>query len=170
MCTEDAEYGVPLPKLGILLCVLCGSLAAGCDPVRTTLQPVHLRITNSPSAQPVAGAQICLRYDYHRAVPLSQQVPSDREFWSQMPWYSGVTDNYGKADVGIKYTSLDRTIGPTPPSWTDWVSGKHYLVKVRQDQEHEEFSLVMRPGASGQGKLFTVHILEIHEPRYVKTD
>ena len=48
------------------------------------------------------------------------------------------------------------------------MSGKAYLVLARKDQVHEEFSLVMQPGASIQGESFTVSIIDIEEPRYVK--
>jgi len=44
------------------------------------------------------------------------------------------------------------------------------MVKIKENQLQEEFSIVMQPGASVQGKSFTVSILEIQEPRYVKMD
>ena len=163
-----------------LIAVLACSclLTAGCDPVRTTLQPVLLRVTNSISGEPVAGAQVAVKYDYDRAEPLAQMTlqPAEswhqhmKEFWDEFPWSLGVTGRDGDTGVEIKYTVLDRTIGPEPPSWRDKVSGKPHLVKVEADQEHEEFSLVMRPGESARGQTFTVCVLEIRQPRYVKTE
>jgi len=154
-------------------------LTTGCDPVRTTLQPVFLRVTNTISGEPVADAQVSLKYVYERPDPsaVAKYQPPDpelwhretKEFWDQFPWCSGVTDEHGQADLAVKYTVLDRTIGPTPPSWRDEVTGRPYLIRLDKDRVHEEHSLVMRPGESARGKAFTVHVLEIRQPRYVKT-
>lgn len=166
----------------VTLTCLCFS-AVGCDRVRTTLQPVLLKVTDSASGEPKEGVEISLKYDYERAEPepkpLAQETrqPPDpefwyqhmKEFWDEFPWVSGVTGKDGVVKVGIRYTVLDDTIGSKPPSWRDEVSGVPYLVKVKAEQERQEFSLVMRPGESVRGKAFTVHVLEIRQPRYVKT-
>ena len=161
-----------ISKLGILLCVIYIFLVIGCDPVRKTLQPVRLQIANSTTEQSVVGAQVWMRYDYERNEPLSEQEqrPSRREVWNQTPWDFGASDKQGQATVDIGYVVLDRTIGSKPPSWRDWVTEKAYLVLIRKDQVHEEFSLVIQPGVSLQGKFFTVSVIGIQEPRYVKMD
>lgn len=142
-------------------------LTAGCDPVRTTLQPVHLKVTNSISGEPVQDVQVSLKWDYELNVPIAKQRPK-----AQRPtdsWFSGKTDVNGEADVGIKWTALDTTWGSTPPASRDWVTGQVYRVRAWRDDALEEHSLRVRPGESVRGKAFTVHVQEIQRPRYVKT-
>ena len=157
-------YIVQRQILPTLLCVSSMLLSAGCYPVRTTSQPVHLRISNSTSGEPVAGVQVRLRYDYDRDIPDWRKWPPDDR------WHFGITDNDGQVDVGIEYIVVDRTIGSKPPSWRDRVSGIPYLVVVRRNQLYEEFSLLMQPSISAQGEFFVVSVLKIQEPRYIRTE
>ena len=153
----------------VIMLACCCSWSAGCgDPVRTTLQPVFLRVTNTISGEPVADVQVSLRWDYEHNVPIERQRPEDQR--PTYDWFSGKTDPRGQAEVDVKSTMLDRTWGPTPPSWRDEVTGAAHLVSVKKDLIHEEHSLVMRPGASVKGEAFTVHVLQIQQPHYVKTD
>lgn len=154
--------------------------AAGCDPVRTTAQSVRLRVVESQTGQPIAGAQVQLKYDFDTAEPLSEEKgqpplsPEEyhkhrREFWDQLPWFSGLTDENGQADIDIEYSGLDRTWGSKPPAWRDEVTGKPYLVQVRVRRALEEqFSVVMEPSESVKGKLFTVTVVHIEDPEYVE--
>lgn len=141
-------------------------VATGCDPVRTTSQGVLLQVTSSTSGQPVAGVPISLKYDYERSVPVAEQRPEPER--PTYEWFSSTTDVNGQADVGVEWTVLDRTIWGKPPSWRDWVSGCSYLVKVAGDQDHEVLSLVMRPGASTKGRVFTVRTLAVEASRYIE--
>jgi hypothetical protein len=144
-------------------------LVTGCgDPVRTTSQSVLLRVTDSASGAPIAHAQVSLKYDFDFYVPR----PDKWNEWKRetYKWFSGKTDQDGKATVGIKWTVLDRTIGPTPPSWRDDVAGVAYMISTKKDQTHEQQSLIVQPGASTQGRVFTVQVVEIQPPRYVKTE
>ena len=158
--------------------------AAGCDPVRKTSQVVHLQVSTSDSGEVVPGAEVLLKYDFERAEPLLPATGREPEWydreashqfeceqWAQFPWSIGTTDNNGRADVNLEYVRIDHTprIIFKPPSWRD-ESEKPYLIKVAKEQIQEEFSLVMQPGASVQGESFTVSILDIEEPRYVKMD
>jgi hypothetical protein len=44
-----------------------------------------------------------------------------------------------------------------------------YLVRVEEgDQPEEELSVVIKPGASVEGKAYTVTVVDIQEPRYVE--
>jgi len=152
-----------------MCCVFIAILMSGCgDPVRTTLQPVLLEVTESISGQPVADAKVSLKYDCDHYI-------SETDEWSEWKrttykWFSGTTDVDGEAEVGVVWTVLDRTIGPTPPPWRDDVTGKVYLVRVKTDQVQEEHSLAMHPSALIRGKRFTVHVLRIRQPQYVKTN
>jgi hypothetical protein len=93
-----------------------------------------------------------------------------RETWEQQPWFRGVTDKDGKADVAVTYTELDRSKGAKPPAWRDRVTRKPFLVKVRAGElPEEELSVLMKPGESVKGKSFTVTVNEIQAPRYVET-
>jgi hypothetical protein len=155
---------------GTLCAALCSLFAAGCDPLRTTLQPVQLQVADATSGHAVADARVWLKYDYGHTVPFSEQTPQDRERWSEMPWYAATTDKEGQAQIGVKYTEIDHTLLPVPPARRDGVSNKPYMIKVRKGHLHEDLSLVMRPGTSGAGKSFRVSILKIKPPRYVKTE
>ena len=154
-------------KAGALLCASC-VLAVGCDPVRTTRQPILLKVTDSASGEPVADTDVSLKYDFDHYVP----KPDEWNEWKRATyrWFSGKTNVSGQAEVGIAWTMLDSTWGPTPPSWRDQVTGIVYLIRLKKDQAHEEHSLIMWPGISVHGETFTVHVLEIGPPRYVKTD
>ena len=176
------RYLMRTPKLGMLVCAICIFLSTGCDPVRKTSQIVHLQVSNSGSGEVVAGAEVQLKYDFERAEPLPPETGREPEWydreashqfkseqWAESPWSIGTTDNNGRADVNLEYVRIDHTprIIFKPPSWRD-ESEKPYLIKVAKEQIQEEFSLVMQPGASVQGESFTVSIIDIEEPRYVK--
>ena len=115
----------------------------------------------------MADVQISLKWDFDHYVPITNKWNE----WKRAtePCFFGRTNADGQADVGAKYTVLDSTWGPTPPSWRDRVTGQVYLVRVEKDKTLEEHSLIMRPGESVRGKAFTVHVVEIQRPRYVKT-
>ncbi len=157
-----------MKRISLFLYTIFSLLIGGCDPVRTTSQNVLLEVFNSNSGQPLSGVQVSLKYDYERNVPPAQRDPDEIEH-STYKWFSNVTDQHGQAGVDVQWTAIDRTIGPKPPSWRDWVTGKAYLIRLEKDQQHEESSLVIRTGASVHGDLFTVNVLEIQRPYYVKT-
>jgi hypothetical protein len=92
-----------------------------------------------------------------------------RQFWDQFPWSYGLTDKNGEVNISFKYTNRDTSVGSKPPAWRDKVTEKPYVIKINQGQIHEEFSMIMRPGESVCGKTFKVLVLEIQQPRYVKT-
>lgn len=168
-------------RLGHVLWIICSLSVAGCDPVRTTLQPVRLRVVDSASGQPVPGAQVSLKYDFETAEPLSEETgdtrfsaeewhQDKRKFWDEFPWFSGVTDKNGQATINAEYTGIDRTWGSKPPSWADRVTGKPFLVKVEAGAvPEEELTVPMKRGASVKGKVYTVTVIDIQEPRYVPT-
>lgn len=169
---EYRAYTVGKHSSAIFICVTSLLLAAGCYPVKTTSQPVHLRIVSSTSGEPVAGVQVRLRYDYDRDMPEWRQWPVyvREKMHRDDRWYFDITDKDGQVGIGIEYMAMDRTIGSKPPAWRDRVSGNPYLVVVRRNQLYEEFSLLMQPGISAQGEFFAVSVLQIQEPRYVKTE
>jgi len=144
-------------------------LAGGCgDPVRTTVQPVLLKVTKTLSGEPMADVQVAVKYDYEHNVPTAEQRPeAERPTYK---WFSTKTNVSGQAELEIAWTMLDRTWGPTPPPWRDQVTEIAYLIRLKKDQLYEEYSLVMRSGESVRGEVFTVQVLEIRQPRYVKTD
>lgn len=156
-------------KLGwAAFCAIIAILMTGCgDPVRTTMQPVLLKVTDSVSGRPVTDAEVSLRYDFDHYVPKTDEWSE----WKRDTYkrFLGKTDANGKANVDVVWTVLDRTIGPTPPSWRDDVTGKFYLLRVAKEQVREEHSLAMQPGATIRGQAFTVQVLEIQQPRYIKT-
>ena len=124
------------------------------DPVRTTLQRVEIEITDVVSGQPVGGAEVSLKWDNDAT------EPPGRHLWA---WFSSVTDDQGTAEIGVKYTVLDRTKWSKPPSSRDWVSGNRHFVHVRKDREAEEVDLAMQPGATVQGERFTARVVERSE-------
>ena len=151
------------------LCVCCcaGILLAGCDPVRTTVQPVRLQVTGPHSTTAVRNARVSLKFDYDGNVPATDRLPE-----AQRPsylWFSGETGETGEAEILVKWTMLDRSLGPNPPAWRDQVTGRAYLVRVEKGQT-QEVSLVMSSGASVEGEDFDIEVLNIEEPRYIETD
>jgi hypothetical protein len=127
-----------------------------------------MTVMNSTSGEPISNVDVSLKYDFDYYVP----KPDEWNEWKRATykWYSSTTNVGGEATVDIIETGLDRTIGPTPPSWLDDVTGTSYLISVKKDQVREEHRLIMRPGASVRGEVFTVHVLEIQRPRYIRAD
>jgi hypothetical protein len=160
------------------LWIACSLFVTGCDPVRTTSQTVGLRVVESASGNPVAGANVRLKYDFERAEPVSRErltPPKDwheerRKFWDQFPWSPGVTDKDGRAEIATRRTAIDRTWGSKPPASGDTITGVPYLVRVKAyDLPEEELSVLMKPGESVKGKSFALTVIEIQQPRYVET-
>src|SRR5262249_48105411 len=126
-----------------------GLCLLGCDPVRTTTQQVRLRLIDSMSGQPVAGAQLLLKDDFDANYRVSPETPPPgskpeeyrqhlREFWERKPWFRGVAGVDGEAVITVRYTALDRSRGAKPPAQRDWVSGMRYLVEVKQQLPAEK--------------------------------
>jgi hypothetical protein len=134
-------------------------------------------VVSFPSGQPAVGAEVRLKNDFDREAHTYPDTDSPeawhkhmREFWDQCPWFSDVTDKDGQAAVCIKYTALDRSWCSKPPASRDWVSGRPFLVKVKQgSMPEEELSVLMKPGESLTGKVFAVTVLEVQQPKYVPT-
>ena len=180
--TPDERYGVRtilvVRKLGYVLWIISSLFVSGCDPVRTTSQTLHLRVTDSASRNPVADATVRMKYDLEREISLSQETRQFSEdmreawhqAWEQTPWSPGVTDKDGRAEIEIKRTALDRTRGVKPPASRDTITGKPYLLRlVKGEAPEEDLSVLMKPGESVKGKSFTVTVIDIQPPRYVET-
>jgi hypothetical protein len=157
-----------LKNIRILFYITFLFVFAGCDPARTTLQPVRLQIINSVSKQSIPGASVEMKFDYDRFSAKKEQTANERKRWEKWSGNTGITDKQGQIVIEVKWTVLDRSIGPEPPAWRDWVSGRPYLIKVKKGQLYEEFNLVMKPDTLVHGKTFSVYILDIQKPRYVK--
>jgi hypothetical protein len=121
-----------------------------------------------------------MKYDFETAEPISEKSPPKestekehenmRRLWKLSPWFIATTDQQGQVEIAVKCGRIDRTTGTKPPSWRDEVTDKPFLIKVRQGQTRgEELTVWMKPGESVKGKLFTVTVLDIQEPQYVKT-
>jgi hypothetical protein len=135
-------------------------------------------VADSESGNPAAFVDVSLKVDFDTAFPLSQetlQPPKEwhqhkREFWKSQPWFHGATKKDGATEIEVESTALDRTRGDKPPPERDEVTGQPYLIKVRKDQKpEEELSVPMKPGQSVKGKLFTVTVIEVQQPRYIET-
>lgn len=158
---------------------VCIMFVLGCDPVRTTSQPVRLRVVDVHSGQPLPSVQVSLKEDFEKSRPLPPQewdmTPDEwqeyrqRNYMDPQPWFSAVTGEQGEATIDVTYTSLDRTTGTKPPSWKDFVTGKPYLIKIQQRNQSsdEVLSVVMKTGESVQGNSSTVTVMHIGEPHYV---
>lgn len=148
--------------LTLLLCVICGFTFAGCGhPTRTTSQLVHFQVSWSETGQAVDEAGLECVYNYWLADPERASNRSGDEV------YSGVTDEHGQAALDVRFVAVDRTAGSTPPPWRDWVTGHPYLIEVDTNGSREMLNLLLQVGTSVDGKVFTVKVLEIDEPRYL---
>ena len=166
-------------RFTVLFCAAIGTCAGGCDPVRTALQVVHIRVTDATGGRAVAEAEVGLKYDYERAEPISQETHDqpeiwheyNRKYWHQRPWFEGRTDADGTIAAAIVNTEIDHTPGfwPRPPGWRD-ESGKPYLVRLTVAGVQETLSVVLRPGATSRGKSFSVAVIEVEAPQYIPTD
>lgn len=161
-----------LPKLTccILPIVLsCTLFGAGCDPVRTTMQPVRLRVITASAGQPVAGANVQLKAPYGGRSE-QMRVYTDEEWLDQsiFPRHSGATDELGIAEIDFTITEIDRSIGP----WNapDRVSGAEYICRVVEGDRKDVFRVTMDVGASVRGESFMVTIEDIGESRYVELE
>jgi hypothetical protein len=144
--------------------VLCAT-AAGCDPVRTTRQAVHVKVEDLASGEPLRGAQVWVKYDFE-SVP----DPMHRQFWEEFPWRLGVTDNRGRAVIDLEYTELDRTRGTKPPVDRD-ATGKRYVFRIQEASLVEEaLGIVLTRGSTVKGKRYGMSILDVQQPRYVATE
>lgn len=132
----------------------CSFLVVGCDPVRTTSQTVHLRVIASDSGAPAAGREMSVRLD-------DPSATGD-------PWAVGVSTREGDVSIEIQYTSIDRNRGSRPPASKDFVTGRRYLIKLRDSKVPEEtLSVPMRVGESVKGRTYAVTVVSIGYPRYV---
>jgi hypothetical protein len=146
-------------------------LVTGCDPVRTTLQHVSLQVMDAHTRQPVADADVLLTRDLVPDEMVRGETTStranQREAWDHAVWHACVTDRAGKGDITIMDMMLDRTIGDKPPTWRDRIAGYTYLVRVRKAEAHENFRILMKPGATAEGRSFGVAVLAIDKPSYI---
>jgi hypothetical protein len=159
--------------------ILCFLAAFGCDPVRTTVQSVRLKVLDAKSGQPIVGVKVETKFDFDHGEPLSAETlepkgewhEHKRKFWETLPWFSGFTDNKGEVEIQTQETRLDRTWGSTPPPERDVLLGKPYLIKIAREQEAtEDVSVAMNPDATGKTKSYSVEVLDVQKPRYVPTD
>ncbi len=153
---------------GLAICCCVSALSAGCDPVRTTVQPVLLRVTASDVDSLVKNADVALKFDYDRNIPPTEQLPETQR--PTYPWFSATTGEDGRAEILVKWTMLDRSLGSNPPAWRDQLTGKSYLVRVSKNQTHEVERLTMNTGASVRGDVFAVQVIEIQKPRYIQAE
>lgn len=163
-CTMPSvsEHTVPvLPLRMAVLSLIYVVLIAGCDPVRKTVQPVSMDVLDATSRQPVGGADVQLRYDYSHSTSGKGDT---------YPRYEGVTDRQGHVCVTVEWVVLDRTIGPWPPAWRDWVTDAPYIVLIRKEDAVEELRVTMHRGASVQGPRFVIVVTTIDKPKYVRMD
>ncbi len=155
----------------------CGDQAY---PMRTTVQTVCLRLVDAKSERPVVAARLLLKHELTDPQTLTLESGAEwqlhePETWDQQPWFPGLTDQDGKADIVVKYRLPDQSPARHPPAWRDWVTGKRYAVRVKKqspkpdDWPEERVSLLMAPGDSAGGRTVTVTVLEISAPRYVET-
>jgi len=151
------------------ICVLCMFMITGCDPVRRTSQIVSLRITDITTEKQEHNATVSLKYCIERG-EYFLNAPDQRWYkeWYNGPWDNGTTDQNGRVDIDIKWTTIDRTLGATPPVSRDIVSGQPYRVKIKKDQILEEINLIMREGELVRGSRFAIMVLKIQKPRYIK--
>jgi hypothetical protein len=170
--TTSASNNLVSSRTSYGLLLMGGLLSVGCDPVRTTLQPVRMQVLDSASGQPVVGAQVLLAFDAAAAPPWKEEPEEWRKKRIEeykRAGFRGITSKEGQADIDAEFTALDRTSGSKPPSKRDFVTGQPYLIKVKAGEVSEQMSLVMKRGASVKGTSYTVTVLDIDEPRYVQT-
>jgi hypothetical protein len=153
-------------------------IAAGCDPVRATRQTLWVRVTDSESGNPIAGATVQIKYDFDRGeaeLEKTEQVSDSRreearKFWETWDWSSGVTHNDGQAEIASNVTELDWERGSTPPPSRDEFTGKPYFVKVQRgrDDPEEILQVRMNAGEVAKGTSYSVMVIKIEEPQYVE--
>ncbi|MDM8008592.1 MAG: hypothetical protein QUV05_20835 [Phycisphaerae bacterium] len=114
------------------------------------------------------NADVALKFDYDRNIPPTEQLPETQR--PTYPWFSATTGEDGRAEILVKWTMLDRSLGSNPPAWRDQLTGKSYLVRVSKNQTHEVERLTMNTGASVRGDVFAVQVIEIQKPRYIQAE
>jgi hypothetical protein len=159
--------------------LLIGSLLmTGCDPVRSTVQPVHLRVVDLASERPVPGTDVMLRDDYviDEPMPMDWKMTPEEykayqhQEWDGRPWFRGIVEESGRVRIDVTHTAIDHTWGNKPSASRDVITGKPYAIKVKRDgAPEEELKLVMKPGETVKGKSFVVVVGDIGSPEYVPT-
>jgi hypothetical protein len=161
----------------LLGCLTCCFLIGGPgDPVRTTRQILRLRVVDSASGDPVVGVNVEVKQDYEHSEGASRELQRRskqgqgylREWWAELPWFSCVTDNDGRAEAAIVTTALDRTWGSRPPASRDTITAEPYFVRLNASHEPQEtLRLLMRTNEVVKGKRFAVTVIEIEQPVYI---
>jgi len=91
-----------------VLCGLCVLVATGCDPVRTTVQPILVRVTSWASDEPVPDVRVCVKYDYEHNVAAAERRPEPER--PAYKWFCDTSNARGEATVLVRWTMLDRSL------------------------------------------------------------
>jgi hypothetical protein len=163
-------------KIALALLLACGLFEAGCDPVQTTSQLVKIQVVDAATRKPVPDATVSIVYAEISGDRSAKDVRPTPQEWKNRTAggpgveFCGVTDRQGIAAIDVRYTSIDRNSGPTPPHGRNLVTAHTYLIKLADSNGHEQIGrLVMEPGASVVCKSFAANVLGIAQPQYVAT-
>ena len=166
------KLSVILSNAKVCLIILATGMVglSGCDPVRTIRQSVKVTVMDDHGL-PASDVKVSMKESWEswgEGVAESERSYYRQEWASDfVPWYEGVTNAQGKAAIAIEETALDRTRGSEPPANRDIVSSREYVVKLQGQNVQNAMRVVMKPGAIGIGKQYTIRIEEIEKPRYV---
>ena len=157
--------------------MLAAMFAVGCDPVRSMQQAVTVKVIASASREPVANAQVSLRFDFATANQTKpREVNLTPDEWrdhvktvsDNFPWFDAVTNTEGCCTLAVTWTGIDRTSGPMPPKDSDSVTGKPYLIRVKTTKSQiDACTVVMRRGPIVTKEPYTIIVIDIQEPRYI---
>ena len=141
---------------------------SGCgDRTRTTSQSVMITVQDGQGL-PVPNALLRIKESWESWKPpfITDADRSYRERWERFTWSEGSTNPQGTADVKQVDVELDPSNGGKPPARPDNISNFEYIIQVQLQDVKDELKVMMKPGAVGKGKKFTVRIESIQKPIY----
>lgn len=176
MLVTRRQHRSPMRSLAVLFLFAYAVSGMGCDPIRTTHQSFVVRVVDTVSETPAAGVTVKMKDDFESRLERSDYIKMSgerrsklREAWDSQPWCVGTTNEAGDATLTLKVTMLDRTRGSTPPLERDVITGEQYQVRLETgDEERQLPGLMMEPGQIASGSGFSVSVVRIDAPEYVK--
>lgn len=157
------QRSLVLRRMSLLLCPLC-LLHAGCDALVIRWQTVRVEVTAIPSGKSVHGASL----DFAPA-PGPPYWPGREQEWLNRFGQHAITDSAGKASVHLKVQILKAGLVPGvlpgPDLSRDRITGKSYLIRIRNASGEETLAVKILPGTGIKGDTYCLKVLDIGMPR-----
>ncbi len=167
------KYLYRAPNCALIILAMGLASLPGCDPVRTIRQSVTLAVVDD-RAVPAPDVKVSIKESWESwqswggGIAESEKSYVRQRWENEIPWLKGVTKADGNVVIAIEITGLDSTKGNKPSPRRDVVSNREYIIKLDGQNSHDETRVLMKPGAVGSGKRYSVTINAIEQSSYVQ--